>query len=79
MSRNLEPVNPLQNAKMVSKLLSRIGCQLVHKKPYNYVFVTFNKKQRRQALEILKLHCKSTDKNSGYSTDKVLITVTFNK
>jgi len=87
MRRKIEPSKPTKDAKIISNLLTRIGCQLVGKrelginsKKDTYEFISVNKKQYRQALEILSLHCKPIDEevdNRGYSRDNILFTVRF--
>ena len=85
--RNIKIGKPTKDAKIISGLLARLGCQLVGKRELGinskrdiYEFISVNKKLYKQAIEILSLHCKPIDKevdNRGYSRDNMLFTVTF--
>jgi len=85
--RNIKIGKPTKDAKIISGLLARLGCQLVGKRELGinskrdiYEFISVNKKQYSQALEVLELHCKPIDKevkNKGYSRDGLLFSVTF--
>ena len=86
MRRKIEPSKPTKDAKIISNLLTRIGCQLVGKRELSinskkdtYEFISVNKKQYKQALEILSLHCKLDKEvdNRGHSRDNILFTVRF--